>query len=349
MNVFVPHKKDFNIYFDEIINNSRSNFIFGGLDDYNPKYEIVNIQFPELIFNWKPPTKSQLEVLESNIIIWRDKSKLVYTLNDSKSHYDEKGEFDSLFKLIQKYADGVIHLGNFSLRSFKHLYTKECQHKVIHHPLYTSLLKIDTINIEKEINLKFKDRFIVSVIGNVRSIEEVKFIFKSFRKIPQKNKLLIVPKMFYLLNLPRGFPYRFRKMYWYLIEKYYTFPLKKNQYYYGFNFISYPLMVDLLKKTDLILVPRLKNLNSGILYLGLTFDKPIFIAGIGNTTEIMKHFNLPYLDLVRKNFKKILSKETYNIIIQKLKSLEYLEKKKEFYPEKIAQDYESFFYSLINN
>lgn len=347
MEVFIPHKKDFNIYFEEIIFFSDNNYIYGNLNEYQEKYDIVNIQFPEAIFNWLPPSKSQLQELENKIVSWKKKSKLIYTLNDLKSHYDREGNFISLFNLIQQYADGVVHLGSFSFKSYKNLFQKNCKHKIIYHALYNSLLKLETTSIEEKFNLEFKNKYVVSVIGNVRSIEEVKFIFKIFKKIKNKSKLLIVPKMFNFFKLPKRFPYRFRKMYWFLVKRYYTFPLKKKQYFFSFNYVDYSLMVNLVKKSDLIIIPRLKNLNSGILYLGLTFNKPMLIPGIGNLTEVANYLNLPYLDLESKNYKEVLKCLTSNNIKEKLLSKAYLEKREAFQPKKIAKEYDNFFKSII--
>lgn len=349
MNVFVPHEKDFNVYFDEIINHSSCNFIFGKLNNYKSTYNIVNIQFPEAIFNWKSPSKMQLKILEKHIIKWRQKSKIILTFNDAKSHYDTESKFIDLFKLIQKYTDGVIHLGNFSLNTYKHLFQKKCKHALIYHPLYESLLNIKTENIEDKIDKKFQNKFVVSVIGNVRSLEEAKLIFKIFKKIPKKNKFLVIPKMFYFLKLPKRFPYRYRRIFWSLKEKLFCYPLLKKQYYFGYNYINYPLMADLVKKTDVLIIPRLKNLNSGILFLGLTFNKPMVIPKIGNLTEIAEDLNLPLLDLETSNYKETLQIITSKAFKESLKSPKYLAKKRAYNPDKIAKDYESFFNAVIYN
>ena len=43
MNVFVPHKKDANIYLDEIMAFSKGNFIFGDYTENDTNFEIINI------------------------------------------------------------------------------------------------------------------------------------------------------------------------------------------------------------------------------------------------------------------------------------------------------------------
>jgi hypothetical protein len=348
MNVFIPHKKDFNIYFDEIMNFSSFNYTFGKIEDFRPKFDIVNIQFPEAIFNWEKPSQLQLEELEENIIYWKKSSKIVLLFNDHVSHYDINNEFQNLFKLIHKYSDGVIHLGFFSLNKFKSLFTKKCYQDVIYHPLYQSLTGgFEVVDIKDKFKVELNDKYVVSVIGNVRSIEEVKFIIKAFKKITIKNKILIVPKMYNFLQLPRYLPYRFRRVYKILIEKYYFFPLKRSQYKLGFTYIEYSMIVDLLNKTSLIIIPRLRNLNSGIVFLGLTFNKPMLFTKIGNLTEIGEQFNFPILDLKKRNYKEIITKLTDKKFQNIFETKEYKIKKKQFYPRHVASQYELFFNKVI--
>lgn len=350
MRVFIPHQKDRNIYFDEIIKYSECNYVFEDYNSFDASFDIVNIQFPEAIFNWIPPTQEQLNDLEEKIISWKKNSKIVLTMNDLDSHYDLKSEFGDLFKLIQKHVDGVVHLGNYSLENYRYLFSVNAKHIVIFHPLYESLLaKNETADVQSRFSLNFQDKYVVSVIGSIRSMEEVEFILKVFKEIPVKNKLLIVPNMFQFWQIPNYIPYRFRKIYRWIVEKRYCFSLNKNQYFFGYKFIEYRFIVDLVQKSTLMIIPRIKNLNSGNLYLGLTFDKPMIIPKIGNLTEVADFFNFPTLDLKAKNHKEVIN----NVLIEKtteyFNSLGYLEKKNKFHPSVVAKEYDVFFNKIINN
>ncbi|SFD72716.1 glycosyltransferase family protein [Flavobacterium phragmitis] len=348
MEVFVPHLKDRNIYLDEIINFSNCTFIFNDFNSYETTYEIVNIQFPEAIFKWIVPSDEQLIDLEKKILMWKKHSKIIYTLNDIKSHYNENNQYNHLFRLIQKHADGVIHLGEYSLAKYKFLFSQNCIHTVIYHPLYESLIKDFTIDsFQEKYNLDFKNKYIVSVIGEVRSKEEVKFIFEIFKRIPLKNKFLVVPNMLMYNALPTFFPYRFRKVYRKIEEFLFCYPLLKKQYFFGFKFVEYKYMVDLVKQSSLLIIPRTKNLNSGNLYLALSFDKPMIIPKVGNQTEIINLFNFPAINLKTKNYKEVID----SIVINGkpfFKTKDYLEKKEKFMPKNIAAQYDLFFYKLIN-
>lgn len=348
MKVFIPHKKDRNVYFDEIINFSKNEFVFGQYNEFDTSCDIVNIQFPEAIFDFKMPTQNQLTELEFEIKKWKENAKIILLLNDDKSHYDEDNKFGYLFELIYKYVDGVIHLGQFSLENNKKFFSKNSLHTVIYHPLYESLRNnFITKNIEEKIALNFDGKFIVVVIGAIRSKEEVKLILEVFKKIPNKNKLLVVPNMFPFWQLPSFLPYRTRKIYKWIKMFLYCFPLKKEQYFFGYNFIEYPYMIDLVKKSSLIVIPRLRNLNSGNLFLGLTFDKPMIIPKIGNLTEVANSFSFPVLDLKTRNYKDVIKEITSDKITSYFNSSEYLEIKNRFHPERIASEYDLFFNKIM--
>jgi hypothetical protein len=350
MKVFVPHKKDRNVYFDEIINFSKNEFVFGYYKEFDTSYDIVNIQFPEAIFDFKLPTQNQLDDLELEIKKWKENSKIVLILNDDKSHYDLENKFGRLFELMYQYVDAVVHLGKFSLETNQKYFSKNCQHTIIYHPLYESLRKdFITQNIEEKIALNFEGRFVVVAIGAIRSKEEAKFLLKVFKKIPQENKLLVVPNMFPFWQLPSFLPYRFRKIYKWIMMFLYCFPIKKDQYFFGYNFIDYPYMIDLVKKSSLMIIPRLRNLNSGNLFLGLTFDKPMVIPKIGNLVEVAHSFNFPLLDLKLNNFIEVINKITSNEINKYLNTDNYQEVKNKFHPEKIANEYDLFFNKIVKD
>lgn len=348
--VFIPHIKDKNIYLDEIIRFSDASFSYGNYKEYDKDFDIVNIQFPEAIFNWKLPTKVQLIELEQCMAQWKMNSKIVYTMNDLKRHYNNNIFFEELFKLVQKYADGVVHLGEFSLNKYKTLFSSKCQHQVIFHPIYASLTtNFITQNIQEKIPFDLKDKFIVSSIGGIRSKKEKRLIFKIFKCIPSKNKVLIVPRMNFYFEIPKFIPYRFRKVYKKIVNSIKFFKYRKGNYFTENIFLEYDFLVDLVQKSDILIIPRVENLNSGNLFLGLTFNKNMIVPKVGNLSEIINLFNIPSFD-----FKKINKKKLNNFfeLMQKqpyFDKTNFLENKKQFEPKLIAQQYDYFFSTLKQN
>jgi hypothetical protein len=347
MKIFVPHEKDRNIYLDEIIFFSNHDFIFGNHKQYNALYTIVNIQFPEAIFDWKCPTQEQLMTFEHELTQWKKHSKIVYTLNDFGSHYDSKNKFHELFKLIYKYADGVVHLGKFSLENYKKHFSSDCLHTIIYHPLYTRLQdNFETIDFQNLVTVDLSDKYIVAVPGSIRSKEELKLILKIFKKIPVQNKLLVIPRILKFDKIPDCIPTRFRKYYRAFLKKRELRLYSKNNYCFMHQYLEYGYLVDLIQQSSLLIIPRIRNLNSGIFYLGLTFDKPMIIPEIGNLTEAANWLGFPFFNLKKENYGEVILETITLEKNQYFTSNEYLTKKSIFHPKKIAYDYDVFFNSL---
>lgn len=329
------------------MNYSTNQFVFGSREDYEESYDIVNIHFPEAIFNWIPPTPSQLQKFEKELMYWKQHSKIVLLFNDHQTHYDTKGFFEPLFKLVNSYVDLVIHFGTYSMKKFKSRFPEKCMHKNINHPIYDSLLKMSTENFENRFNTNFEGKYVVSAIGNIRSKDEALMVLKVFKKIPVKNKVLVVPNMYNLFAIPKMFPYRFRKIYRFFVKLYYFFPLQHKQCVFHYNHISYELMVDLVKKTSLIIIPRKSSINSGVLFMGLTFNKAMVIPRIGNLTEVANKFNFPSLDLQKQLQPQV--KAIVHYFQESCKfSAEYECVKKLHYPENVAFEYDTLLNTFEN-
>jgi hypothetical protein len=342
--VFIPHQSDGNIYLDQIICYSEATYYYGNYKNFKDDYAIVNIQFPEAIFNWELPTREQLRDLEKNFILWKEKAKIVCTMNDFRKHYDNNVLFVDLFKLVHQYADGVIHLGDFSLNKYKKYFSPLCMHTVVYHPIYDSLLNnFKTKNIQEFIPFDLKDKYIVSSIGSIRSREEMKMILNFFKKIPKKNKVLIVPRMTQFSKTPSYVPYRYRKQYRKFVD-FLNFYSVRNEFCYLDNkFIEYPYIVDLIKKTSLMIIPRVANLNSGNLFLGITFDKNMAVPKGGNLTEVLDRLKIPAF-----NFGKISKLEVKNFVLlveneKYFEQLNYKNNKEIFHPCNIAKEQDNFF------
>lgn len=349
--VFIPHLQDKNRYLDEIITYSKATFIYGNCNEYKKHYSIVNIQFPEAIFDWKMPTQEQLLELEDYFVQWKKHSKIVYTMNDLKKHSNNAPMFDKLFQLVHKYADGVIHLGTFSLNEYSSLFSDKCQHKVIYHPIYASLAKEDfkILNIQRIIPFDLNGKYIISAIGSIRSRKEMRLILKIFKNIEIKNKVLIVPRMSQFATIPKFIPYRYRKLYRNIADKINFYSIRSEEYFVGNVFLEYDYLVDLVQKSSLLIIPRVDNLNSGNLFLGLTFDKKMLVPSVGNLSEILTLFKVPSFD-----FKKI-NKRTVNEFILSITnkpyydSIGYEQNISKFHPSVIGAEHDVFFKFLIEN
>ncbi|KQB44221.1 hypothetical protein RCH33_3198 [Flavobacterium daejeonense] len=337
---------------DGVIAYSSNEYVFGHFSEYKESYRIVNIQFPEAIFRWSAPSEEELIHFEKEILKWKRKSKIVYCMNDFESHFDKKKKFKKLFELIHRYSDLVIHLGFFSLQKYKGNFSDDCMQRVVKHPLYISLLdNFEIKNIQNLLPYNLSDKFIISVPGNMRSKNEFEFVLGIFEKLPMPNKFLIIPRMSKLVNVPDVLPYRFRKIYrdimWAFYERRYL-RVFRGQYYFMNNFLDYSFLTDLIQKSSLLIIPRIKNLNSGNLFLGLTFDKLMIAPSVGNLTEHINDFRLPVINHEVDSFDKIVSLVLESDFLNYSKTEEYKIKKDELHPKVISQQYDNIYQEVLN-
>lgn len=294
MTVFIPTVKDLNPFLDEIINFSKHNFIFGNFKSYNKKHEIVLINWPEQLFNWKEPSDADLLFLEDSFKEWQKYSCILYVVHNLERHLGMNEKYKALYNLVLKYAKVYIHLGKNSLQLFKEKYPKKIN-TYIPHPLYLNSFKIFDKRYARQILGISKDAIVVISPGTVRTLEERELLIKSFNGIKRKNKLLLVPNMFYKkVEFDYKGRYFFKNLFDFkkLLEYFYN-DLYKKRYNFGFGFANKEKLSLMMSAADVVFIPRINGLNSGNIFLGLTFKKILVGPNIGNINEFMDLFGFP--------------------------------------------------------
>ncbi|MGW1455074.1 hypothetical protein ACWBC2_08790 [Salegentibacter agarivorans] len=299
MKIFLPFKRELNPYLEEIISHSKNDFFYGNFSEYNSSYDIVNIHWPEALFCWFEPSEDQLKELEKIITIWKKKSLLVYTKHDFRRNKGTTANFDKLFDIIEKNTDVFIHLGKRS----QDIYSKKfplSKHKILLHPLYLETFK-SHITPKKRAREKLKiarDAKVIIVPGNVRNFRERDLILKSFKRISSKKKVLIATNMRTELRWDFRGRVRLKKIFdirQFLVKRF-------KEYYQGPDYLFTYDKLDIhdlslkMSAADVVLVPRLDTLNSGIIFLGFTFRKIVVGPAMGNMEETLKEVGFPVFD-----------------------------------------------------
>ena len=297
MKIFLPFKKELNPYLEEIINNSIHTFTYESYKNYDPSYDIVNIHWPEALFDWEEPSVEELEKLECFIKEWKKNSTLVYTKHDFQRNKGTTPNFIRLFQIIEQNADVFIHLGEFS----KNLYAIKypgARHEVIHHPLYLKNFKVlEKEAARKELQINDED-FVIIAPGTIRSYAERDLLIKTFKSLFIKKKVLICTnvhseirfdfpgriKLKRIIDIKNKLVYQFRNKY---------LPPK---YIFTYSTISKKELELKMSAADLVFIPRIEILNSGIVFLGLTFNKIVVGPAVGNIKEQLEDLDLPVFD-----------------------------------------------------
>ncbi len=341
LKIFLPFKNEFNPYLEEVIGNSGNRFIYGDYRDYNPDFDIVNIHWPEAIFNWEEPTQKALDKLERNLIEWKKNSLLVYTKHDFQRNKGTTPNFNCLFNLVESYSDVFIHLGLYSKEKYRMLYP-EAKHEIIHHPLFEKkLMNTSKFRAREKLGIDQNAR-VIMIPGTIRSFKERDMVLRSFKSLKLKNKVLVSTNM--RAELRFDFRGRIRLKNLFDVQKFVVNRFKQKHQPPGY-FFNYSPMSDedlsiRMSAADVIMVPRKDNLNSGIVFLGLTYQKVVVGPGVGNIQEQLKELNFPIFD-----------PDSVPSIVRALEKGFQLSDKAQFpkdklakyQPENVAMEYESVF------
>ncbi|MFT5892136.1 MAG: hypothetical protein ACI9Y7_002246 [Dokdonia sp.] len=295
MKVFSPTPKAANSFFDEITFHSKNEFIHGDFEAYTSSYKVVLLQWPEQIFGWKEPSDDQLEYLSQEIQKWKKSSKIIYIVHNKKPHLGMTQQFQKLYDLVEGASDVMLHFGQYSKDYYQEKY-KNKTHSILKHPLYRrSFSTHDKAEAREKLGIQ-EDREVVIAPGKIRTLKERNFILNAFQKIKNENKTLIAPNMFWKESkidfigrhrLKKVIDVKKR------IENKIHSPYKPPTYIFNYNYTQADRLSLLMAAADVVFLPRMKTLNSGNLYLGLTFNKIVVGPETGNITEELKKSNFP--------------------------------------------------------
>lgn len=297
MKIFLPFKKDLNPYLEEIIKYSKHDFEYGNFKECPSNCPVINIHWPEAIFNWQEPTVKQLSELESVLSIWKSHASIVYTKHDESRHKGMTPNFTRLFNLIENNTDVFIHLGDFSKTLYKSKYPK-AKHTILVHPLYeSSFHQFSKKEAREKLNIN-QDAVVIIVPGSIRNLRERNLVLKAFKRLKQKNKVLIATSM--RSEIRFDFRGRIKLKGFFNVRDYVVNKFKSSysppEYLFTYKKLDAQDLALKVSSADIVLIPRVKILNSGILFLGLTFNKLVVGPDSGNITEFLKSFKFPIFD-----------------------------------------------------
>lgn len=345
MKILLPFKKELNPYLEEIIDFSTHNFIYESYKNYDPSYDIVNIHWPEALFNWEEPGVEELLKLTSLIKDWKKDSVLVYTKHDFQRNKGTTPNFTRLFQIIEQNADVFVHLGQYSREFYRAKYPA-AKHEVIYHPLYLKNYKVlDKDTARKELNIHQEDVVIIAP-GNIRSYAERDLMINTFKSLSIKKKVLISTnvhseirydfpgriKLKSVIDIKKKLINQFRNKY------------RPPEYIFTYSTISTEELELKMSAADLVFIPRIEILNSGNVFLGLTYNKVVVGPAAGNIEEQLKELDMPVFD--PKNKKSVIEALNKGINLSKQHNSYIAGKLEKYLPDSVAKKTDALFSDL---
>lgn len=262
-------------------------------------FDIVHIQWPEALFGWHRPDREQLEKVEAILRKLRERGVgIVYT-----RHNDAPHRGDALvaagYRLVERYADAVVHLGDASRRELLAKGTPAGQvQEVIPHHIYEGVYDTDRTVAEARQRLGIPARaFVLLAFGTFRRAEERRLVWGAFRRLRQTGKYLLAPRLF---------RYTYRSRWRTGLRALYTRTLylavRAATALMPCRITSHEWMIpdqelpDYLAAADVLMIQRTQILNSGNVTLGFLFGKVVAGPDCGNVGEQLRATGNPVFD-----------------------------------------------------
>lgn len=259
-------------------------------------YDIIHINWSEALISELVNTDlliasdnfyPELFCIREALMKWRAKAKVVFTRHNELPHAGGN-EFRILVEdLVLKHAHAVIHLGEYSRSSFlAERKAGSTIHTVIPHHMYDNYPN-DTTKAASRTRLKIpSDASLILVFGAVRKEEEKDFILRVFKEVGARRKMLLSPR-WYVEDFSRyGRLTRIRRK---LNQRIYKWSNSRNMRLGNFRkSIPDENVQYYFNAADVVLIPRLKTLNSGVIPLAYAFGKPVVGPETGNLGEILE-------------------------------------------------------------
>lgn len=237
-------------------------------------------------------------------------AKIVWTLHNKISHSQKNQLLTKLFrKIMFIFSDKIVIHNKTESFNFVETINSKYKSKLVYIPHgnyidnYTNTKK----NLKKSYNIK-KNDFVFLSLGLIREYKNIDVLIKAFNSLElnERIKLLIVGKA------ENEF-----------VEKKLKKLSKNNSnIIFDFKFILDEDIVKYLNTADCVITPYDINssLNSGIIYLALSYEKPIISSLMGTVKDFLDKKYIFYYDYSD-------SKEHINKLANKINQVSKIEKK----------------------
>lgn len=260
-------------------------------------YDIVHIQWPETLFDWRVPSAIEMAFLRRRLKEVHSRAKIVFTRHNAISHHVNEGNMavlKDLYALCEEECDAMVHLGEASRSACTALADK--RHVMIPIPIYEQLYApyLGTAREEARRRLSLpQNRKVVLAFGNFRYEKEKELVTAVCSGQTGKKICLIAPKWH------KARDYSFSPQHPMLALR----SVKKavwawrNGMRLGTNHIMSDEEVALhFVAADVVFIQRLDELNSGNVPMAFLFSRVVAGPDGGNIGEWLRTTGNPIFD-----------------------------------------------------
>ncbi|MEQ9168470.1 MAG: hypothetical protein RLO12_19585, partial [Fulvivirga sp.] len=251
-------------------------------------FDIVHIQWPEDLLQWYSPEKRIIQNIGDLLYELKENSKVAYTLHNETPHI-KNTLIKSLYNLILDLSDGIVHLGKYSIDKYSKLYPNK-YHVEIPHGIYQYPNEISRNLSRKYLGLNERDK-VVLIFGTIRSYREQEFIWRTSKNLREVDDFVFLVSNLHNSEMPSAFRNPFKRLKAEFIHR--LIRESKSIHIYNKENITDDKIQYFFKACDIVLIPRIDSLNSGVAFLGFSFARPVIGPDIGNIGGLLKKMDNP--------------------------------------------------------
>lgn len=244
----------------------------GNFSLHGAAYDLVHLQWPEEICGWKPPSAAQVEAIARDLDRWSAHAQLILTVHNLYPHgHQREPRYRSLLDACYSRIPVIAHFTETSRR----LVTAEFPAAAAQRNIVTGFFNYDCLlpphrdatAARRRFDLR-DDEFVVLSFGILREWVEVELIRRAFDAAQVPRKRLLMGGSYQ--EFGPVWQQRWRRWNW-------SRWLRKSHAVSLTDYVPDDDIHRLFDAADVLVIPRLNALNSGLPALAATFGKP-FIA-----------------------------------------------------------------------
>src|ERR1051326_1382349 len=250
--------------------------------------DLVHVQWPEELSGWRLPSSEKMDEIRRAVDWWSETCPLIVSVNNFYPHgFDHHPVMKGLYEIFYQRASVILHYSEISrnmvLKEFPGSRGKA--NVVANYFCYDRLLSSKPDREKHRCELGFStEEFVVLVFGALRFRGEVELIQKAFRGARVRGKRLLMAGRY--VEETGKWLRRWRSLNLKLW-------LKSHRALTVGGHIPDDEVHKYLEAADAIIVPRLKDMTSGLVGLGLTFGLPIIAPNHGAYPEYLQGTDNP--------------------------------------------------------
>ncbi len=268
------------------------------------EFDVIHLHFPEyMTFEHERQyvgglSDELIAATEERLKFWGQRAKLVITRHVLLPHDALKDpQWEKMYEAVYRHVHGVVHFAQASVDEFKQRYANtgfvhgQPEHAIVPHHNYSSLPNVVSREEARERLGISSHSQVMLVFGAIRNPEERDLILKTFQGLRTKRKVLLVSRWKETLAKVSWI----RLKYWLrdLNRLYYRL---HPSYKFNYGFVEEEDTQLYLNAADVLLIPRLKVLNSGNITLGMTFGKVVVGPDSWDVGELLRETGNPVFD-----------------------------------------------------